>query len=185
MIHKGILAKDHGLYGSHRNAHIDFLTLIELLVAADLRAKGVSSREIRKVREAYLKKGFKHPLADSRFCTDGRKIYMDDGDLHEAYSKQRVFREVMKGFMKKISYSDKEHLAEKLYPFHKRTIVIDPKYAFGAPSIAGTRIKTRVIYGYHKSGWNKERIASEMGVSVAKVSDALEYEASLEQKLAA
>lgn len=186
MVNRGILAKNSGVYGSRGNTHVDFLTLVELLVASEMRSKGVSAQEIRKVREAYISKGFKHPLADSRFCTDGKKVFMDDnGDLHEAYSKQRVFREVMKGMMKKIGYSEKYHLAEKYYPFHKKTIVIDPKYAFGAPSIAGTRIKTSSLYAYFRSGWKKERIAEEWDISLTKVNDAIEFEEHLSQKTAA
>lgn len=171
------MRKDVGIYGSRGYTHVDFLTMIELRVIDALRKLGVKPKEIQKARTELIKQGIHHPFADSRLKTDGGCIIWDDsGVTLEVTSKQTVLKKIMDGLFKQIHFSDKG-LAEKFYPLQdKKTVVVDPRFAFGSPSVAGTRIKTKIIHGYFESGWDNAKIASNFGISTAAVADAITYE---------
>jgi uncharacterized protein (DUF433 family) len=179
MLRGKYLSEEIGVYGNRGYTHVDFLTMIELMVVSELRAMGVKPREIRNARAMLIKQGYAHPFADKRLRTDGGRIIWDNAEgMLEVTSNQTMLKRVMKSLLKKISFSDHDNMASRLYLL-KKTVVVDPMFAFGSPSVAGTRVKTRLIHGYHQSGWSNSRIASEFGIKSAAVADAVAYEDSL------
>lgn len=57
----------------------------------------------------------------------------------------------------------------------EQTIVSNPEYHAGRPTIAGTGVAVRTVVGHYKLGLTAEEIADEMALELAGVYAALAY----------
>jgi uncharacterized protein (DUF433 family) len=115
--------------------------------------------------------GIDHPLADARFKTDGLSLFIEIlGDLvNVSLRGQTAIREVMEAHLERVEH-DETGLASRLFPFTRygatkieqpRTVMIDPRIAFGRPVLTGTGIPTAVLADRYKAGESMQDLASD------------------------
>jgi uncharacterized protein (DUF433 family) len=167
---------------------LSFFNLVEAHVLAAIRR--VHRVDLRAVRNAidFLDRryGTSHPLADQSFVTDGKDLFVQElGRLIAASaSGQLAMRQVLDAHLQRI---DRDALggAERLYLFTRagspagdppRTVVVDPRVAFGRPVLAGTGIPTSVIAERFKAGESVEELAEDYGRSASEIEEALRCE---------
>jgi uncharacterized protein (DUF433 family) len=168
-------------------AAISYLQLIEVAVVSAFRKAGLTLRHIRETRE-YVSKQLtaEFPFAEYRFKADGKRLVMDyqqiEGDggkgkiLRPDQAGQLAWEEVI-GRRREFEYED-EGIAVKWRPRGpKSPIIIDPRIAFGAPSINGT--PTWVISGREAAGETVEEIGDDFDLDEDEVRAALAFERAL------
>lgn len=168
-------------WGKRKDKSVNFYTLVEFYVFYELRRHGVPVSQIIKSHKL-LRRQFDtpHPFASYRIMTDGRAVLFspDGGEsvVNADPNFQYNLKEVIKDFVKKIDFGDKDQIAERLYPAGKdRSIVVDPHHQFGQPVIKGTNILAGVIYSLYTSGEKIDFIATIYGLNKKEVKDAIQF----------
>jgi uncharacterized protein (DUF433 family) len=121
---------------------IPFVGLAEGMVAAAFRKAGVSMQHIRRSLQVLQQElGVEHALASGRLYTDGSSILYDYASKHGdeeiltvVLTGQRVFSDVIRDYLQRITYA-KDNWAERMVlPITRRHVVqVDPRRAFGQP----------------------------------------------------
>ena len=162
---------------------VSFHTLVEFYTFFQLREAKILTREILKAHEILSKKyDTPFPFATSELLksirTAGKKILFQknkDEIVNLDFTGQFNIHFLV-NFMKKLDFQKEDDMAARLWPLgKKRNIVVDPKYQFGHPTIEGTRILPRIIYGMSLADEPIPFIAKTYRISVAAVKDAIYY----------
>lgn len=162
---------------------LSYMQLIEVAVVAAFRRADVKLKEIRRARE-YAKRVLKSefPFSQYKFKTDGKDLLMDYKQVAGRKGKDKLlvanregqlaWAEII-GTLKAFEYDGglavRWHVAGTSSP-----VIIDPRVAFGAPTVAGT--PTWVIRGRWVAGESMEDIAEDFGLKKAEVKKALDFE---------
>lgn len=173
--------------------YLGFRDLLEVRVAAAFIAHGVSPQRIRAAirmaREVY---GFAHPLATTRFRTDGKSIFLrvatEDGTdaekLLDTATRQYVFAEVIAASLKGVEF-DAAGQPVLWRPLGRRGgIVVDPARAFGQPIEESSSVPTRILAAAARTG-GVAGAALAYDVPEAAVRRALDFEDGLSARQAA
>ena len=160
---------------------LTFLDLVGLRLIAALRAKGITSREIRIAHNELQKaRGWSHPFAMEAIWVSGLHIYILENDIPIAITKkwQAAFNfvELFVGPMHNLVFGENEH--PKTWEPEK-DIVLDPRVSFGEPCIKGTRIATQVLWALVAGGDSLELVAGAYQIPVQKVEAAIAWENKL------
>lgn len=137
---------------------LSFLELMELRVVAKLRRKGVSLQQIRDAaRIAREVLQTKHPFASRRIFTDRKRIltYLDTPptefamiELDRRTVHQLIAGPVLEPLLEDLDFEEGSGIALRWWPLGKDCpVVLDPEVSFGAPTVAGTRIRTELVAG--------------------------------------
>ena len=168
---------------------LSFVELMELRIVRALRKRGVSLQEIRKAAEvAGTQFGTVHPFASRRVFSDGRRVFAalsrtaDVPDLiHLSRSKvaQVIAGGILEPFVEEIDFDEETALAERWWPLGRTApVVLDPRIAFGAPTVVGTRLRTSFLAELH-SGLASDEIARTYRVPTEAVAAAVHFEKHL------
>lgn len=137
--------------------YASFLDLIDLLFVKSFVEHGVSIQKLRRaLAEAETLLGDRH-FAQRRFWTDGRKIYLEVHEKSDALIQllangQWVIAPIIKQIAQHIDFQKETGLAERWYPMgRKEHVVVDPRVAFGAPSIVGRGVETANVYDLYQA----------------------------------
>jgi uncharacterized protein (DUF433 family) len=161
------------------------MQLIEVAVVAAFRKEGISLNEIRNVRE-YVSKVLRSefPFAEYRFKTDGKKLFMDYQQVEGVGGRGKLLRpgqggqlawDQIIGRLREFRYDrDKGFVVRWHLGAPDSAIVIDPRVAFGAPTISG--MPTWAIKGRWEAGEPIEDIADDFGLEEQEIVRALEFE---------
>ncbi|MCK4626382.1 MAG: DUF433 domain-containing protein [Phycisphaerae bacterium] len=167
----------------HRRA-VSFTELIEILMVSAFLKRGVSMRTIRKAARLAAKKlDSPHPFAFKKFRTDGRHIFLEllrESDeykeLLELSSGQYALPEILIQYLEQVEFDDVTLLASQWWPLGKKQpIVIDPSVAFGAPTIAGTRLRVSTVLDALRTGESKKAISDWYEIPPRDVMAAIEF----------
>lgn len=165
---------------------LSYLELIELAVAAAMRKAGIKLQQIADAREFCGQRlHLEFPFAQYQFKTDGQRILMElDDFVSEDRHKHGNYIEADQGGQttwaamldKRLHEFDYEHeLAIKWHAAGRdKPILIDPRVAFGAPTVQG--IPTWAIKGRWEAGEDAEEIADDFGLEPAMILSALQFE---------
>ena len=180
------IAKDLGerySWTDGKSKAVSFHTLVEFYTFFQLREAGIKTQEILKAHQDLSKK-FDTAFP---FATDcilkliriaGKKVLfqISEDEIIDLDFTGQFNIHFLVNFMKKLDFQKEDDMASRLWPLgKKRKIVVDPKYQFGHPTIEGTRILTRIIYGMSLADEPIPFIAKTYGISVAAVKDAIYY----------
>lgn len=160
---------------------IDFHTMIELVIFAQLREQKLSAREIIKSHK-YLSKKYDtpYPFANREVLqflqTDGIKAYIHDDETTETADGSRQLNlSFVAEFFKELDFGA-DNLATLFWPRGKsNSVVVDPKRQFGHPVIAKTNIYPETIYNMYKAQEPIPFIAFTYEITEKEVKDAIEY----------
>lgn len=174
--------------------YLGFRDLMEVRVASAFIAAGVSAIRVRAAIElARDIIGRDHPLSTNQFRTDGREIFLqiaqDDGDeqqkLLNLFRRQYEFKGFLDPILKTVDFGDDGNPL-LWWPSGRRfNIVIDPARSFGQPIDSLSSVPTAVLAAAAKMHGNARDAARDYDVSETSVRHALEFETSMEQRLAA
>jgi uncharacterized protein (DUF433 family) len=166
---------------------LSFVELMELRVVRALVSHGLSLQHVRRAAQlASHAFGTAHPFAARRVFTDGRSIFTtlaaDVPELVELSRKgvkQLIAGGVLEPFLEEIDFDVDSSLAERWWPLGRQEpVVLDPRVAFGAPVIAGTRVRTATIAGMaHRA--SPDAIADIYQIDGRAVEAALKFEKAL------
>ena len=147
----------------------------------------VSLRDLRAAL-AYVGKEFDsdHPLIENRFETDGIHLFVRKlGRLIDASSGgQAIFAEVLGEHLQRLEFADERVV--RLYPFTRpedrgpKNIFIDPRFSFGRPVLAASRIPVDVIADRYKAGESVDELAEDYGCQRLEIEEAIRYELQAE-----
>lgn len=168
---------------------LSFVNLTEAHVLAAIRRKhNLSLHAVRKSLDYLTRKHpSSHPLIDQQFETDGVSLFVDFyGNLENISQEgQTEIRECVKAYLERIE-RDPAGIPIKLYPYTRdgdepqpRSVVIDPRVAFGRPVLAGTGISTAVVAERFDAGEALADLASDYGRRQEEIEEAIRVERHL------
>jgi uncharacterized protein (DUF433 family) len=165
-------------------AALSYMQLIEVAVVAAFRKAGLTLKNIRETRE-YVAKQFESefPFAQYRFKADGKRLVMDFQQIEGDRGKGKILRpdqggqlawEAILGRLNEFDYEGHGIVIKWHVAGPKSPIIIDPRIAYGAPTIKGT--PTWVLSGRWEAGESVKEIAEDFDLSPEEVREALTFE---------
>ena len=158
-----------------------FFDLLEVVVISRLKKYGLSLGAVRRmVKNCVDLFEYERPLVQARFKTDGREVFVDQGDrLVEVGRRKReaAWNLVLEPFLAELHYTDE--WADQWRPLGpEQPILVDPEYGFGQPVIEGSGVRTEIIIERIRAGDLPDEIAKDFNVTSLQVYRAIQYEAS-------
>jgi len=160
---------------------LSFNNLVEANVLAALRREhAIPMSAIRKMLE-YAQKRLHHPrplLLDLEAGLGDVFLREDEGLLALTRAGQMALSDILELYLKRVE-RDEKGIPVRFHPpvgarVHSQSVVLDPQVAFGAPTVKG--VKTRVIALRYDAGEDLEEIASDYGLEVEEVREAVVFE---------
>lgn len=157
---------------------VPFVGVIEAYVLRALRELGMTMEEIRRAAELVRDEfGDPYALARRRIATDGVSLFvrMADESVVHATTRQLAIREILDEHLRYIEWG-RDGTATRLHLHHFSSVadvIIDPRFGWGAPVMADSKIKVTDIVDLWKAGERISTVAEEYGLSVDVVEDVL------------
>lgn len=164
---------------------LSYLQLIELAVVAQMRARGVTLAKIRAARE-YLASQLQteFPFAHYQFKTNGHELLVDYQELDEkgpadtlvvaSKGGQLAWTKILQQRLDQFEYEHGGIVQRWHVMGRNRPIVIDPKIAFGSPSVGN--VPTWAIREHWDASESIADIVDDLGIPTDLVECALEFE---------
>lgn len=155
---------------------VPFIALVEAYVLRALRDLGLSSPKIAAAAAAVRTQfGTEYGLATRRIATDGIDVfvhYLDSDEIARASDGQMPIRQVVENYLQYITWDDDgfaRRLTLRRYDPAVAKVVIDPRFAWGAPIVEPAKVPVDAILGMWRGGEAPDVVASEYGLSVEQV----------------
>jgi len=167
---------------------VSFLDLIEARFVEHFRKQGVSLQTLRRAAErARCEWDVPHPFALSNvvYLTDRRKIFgqvaEEGGDRVTwdlATNQLEMWDAIERIFAHGVTFSPRSAIAELWHPLQRECpdVVINPRVAFGRPSIGEEGIPTAAVFRLWKVEGNRGRVASWFHVPESYVEQSIDFE---------
>lgn len=175
----------HGvLLPKAKHKPLSYLQLVEVAFVATFRALGVSLQRIRKAREyACTTFNAEYPFTEQRWLTEGYHVLLDLRDIEgeTEYNKlifadkagQEAWQTMVGDRFAEFDYEHGLALVWHVAGRHS-PIIIDPRIAFGTPTIDG--IATWIIKGRIEANEGISEIKDDFGLTEEQIKYALEFE---------
>jgi uncharacterized protein (DUF433 family) len=171
--------------GARGTPRIPFIGLSEAMVLAAFRRSGLPMQRIRPaVRILQEQIGLENALASRKLYSDGAEIlydfaerYDEDeiGSLVVIRSGQRVFRQVVDYYLRRISYDDTGWARRLVLPITERHIVaVDPWRGFGQPLFLHGGAPLENVLARVRAGEPPGDVAADFEVPEEDVQEALD-----------
>jgi uncharacterized protein (DUF433 family) len=156
---------------------VPFVALVEAYVLRSLRNLGLSTGLIRSATADVRKQfGTEYGLASRRIVTDGVDVfihYLDSDELARVGDSQIPIRQVIDDYLKYIAWDEGDEFPARLtlrrYDPAVAEVVIDPRFAWGAPVVEPARVPVTAVLGMWRAGEPLDVVADEYGLSVEQV----------------
>ena len=163
-----------------------FLDLIDLRFVREFLEHGLSLQKLRKaLAEAQALFGGHH-FAQRSFFTDGSDIYLQvqkeaDALMELLSGGQWVIAPVIRTIAHQIDFHEPTGFAERWFPLGRDgLVVLDPRIAFGAPTLVRRGVKTSNVYDlFNGEGHRVEPVAAWMNLEATEVEAAVRWEEQL------
>lgn len=166
---------------------VPFVGIAEGMVLAAVRRAGVPLQRVRPALDALAREiGLAHALASKALYTDGAELLFDyaqyaKGAEAEAASElvvvrsgQRVFRDVIEDYLRRIEYARDGYARLIRLPAYERAeVVVDPTRSFGQPIFVHGAARLSDVLERFWVGDDIETLTVEFGVPAAEIEDAL------------
>ncbi len=168
---------------------LSFVELMELRVVKALVDSGISLQHVRAAASLAARQfDTPYPFAARRVFTDGQRVFATlarDPSVAEMIELSRdaidqiIAGRVFEPFLDDADFDAVTTLAERWWPLGRSIpVVLDPRIAFGAPVVAGARIRTNIVAGM-ASRTTPDETARVYRVSVESVQAAVRFEHQL------
>jgi uncharacterized protein (DUF433 family) len=156
---------------------VPFVALIEAYILRSLRNLGLSHTKIAAaaadIRQEF---GTEYGLATRRIATDGIDVfvhYLETDEMARVGDHQTPIRKVINDFLKYIRWTDADDFPVRLtlrrYDPKLAEVVIDPRFAWGAPIIEPAHVPVSAVLGMYRAGESPDVVADEYGLDVEQV----------------
>ena len=155
---------------------LGFRDLLEARVVRGLRQQGLGLPTIRAgLKMASGMVGDAHPFSTTSFRTDGRRMFLalGEGELIDLRRRQQVFRTVVEPSFRDLDYDSDQACRWWLTP--RRTLVIDPRRAFGQPILAESGVPVAAVQKAVAAEGSVERAAAIFELKPAIVREAVGF----------
>jgi uncharacterized protein (DUF433 family) len=166
---------------------LSFLNMIEAHVLSAIRSE--HRIPLPKVREAlrYVSRrlDMDRPLAQAQFATKGVELFVEvlDRILNVSKGGQVEIADLIRVHLQRID-RDARGVPIRLYPFTRKqpdkeaikSVVMDPRIAFGRPVLVGTAVPTSVLADRFKAGDNLIDLAQDYGAQAEAIEEAIRCE---------
>jgi len=125
------------------------------------------------------------PLAQAQFGTHGVDLFVEELDriLNVSRHGQVEMGELIRVHLQRIE-RDPHGVPIKLYPFTRKqprkeslkSVVMDPRIAFGRPVLVGTAVPTTVLADRFKAGDSLNDLAEDYGAQPQAIEEAIRCE---------
>jgi uncharacterized protein (DUF433 family) len=165
---------------------LSFLNLVEAHVLRALRTEhDISIAAVRQALEtAEERLGVQRLLLSDQLLTSAGELFIEHyGDLISLGKPgQFAMKKMLDAYLRRVAWDDK-HIPVRLFPFLRASdvagaspIVIDPRKAFGRPTIHGSGVMTRVVRDRVEAGESVQEIARDYDISPDDVEAAVSFE---------
>jgi uncharacterized protein (DUF433 family) len=184
----GALRRQRPVVGPARDKtghYASFLDLIELLSVKAFLDRGQSLQKVRAAHsEAAALLKADHPFARKGYLVLGEKILLEmnppDGirTLELVSGGQWTLSEIVGKLAERIDFDADTELASRWWPLGRNGhVVVDPRVAFGSPSVAGHGIRTSVVYQlFEDQGRKIEPVEEWTSLKRAEIRAAVKWE---------
>src|SRR5581483_1910712 len=168
---------------------LSFVELMELRVVKALVNRGLPLQHVRRAATLAARTfSTVHPFASHKVFTDGTRVFAaltpgstpsDLVALTPRDVQQVIAGSIFEPFIDQIDFDPDTALAARWWPLGRgMPVVLDPRIAFGAPVILGTRLRTQFIAGLaaHSA---PEAVAHSYSVDLDAVRAASRFETML------
>jgi uncharacterized protein (DUF433 family) len=166
---------------------IPFVGLAEGMVLAAVRRAGVPLQRVRPALDLLAREiGIEHALASRKLFTDGAELLFDfsqraggpvddfSQDLVVVRSGQRVFRDVIQAYLRRIDYGpDGYAQLIRLPAYASAEVVADPKRSFGQPIFERGGSRVADVLERFWAGDEIQTLSAEFGVPPGHIEDVL------------
>jgi len=162
---------------------LSFNDLLEIRFIHAFRKLGVSLPKIRAaIRKLRHLTGAKYPFSRQMLFTDGKELFEKVLDrqgkpiLFEPTTDQYAFYDVILPSLKS-GIEFENDVAVRWFPdkSNYKDIVIDPRVAFGRPTIVGTRMDVKILSDAYEAEQSYERVANWYEVETDAVRQAVSF----------
>ncbi len=173
-----------------QRACLSFVNLTEAYVLSAIRRE--HRIPLQQVRAAlrYLETRFKsrHPLADEQFETNGTSLFVQKIDqlINLTQEGQLEMRRLLMAYLRRVE-RDPSGAVARLYLLTRRgsvdqpkTVLMDPRLAFGRPVLARKGIPTAAIAERYKAGDSTDDLARDYGCERPEIEEAIRCELQVE-----
>jgi uncharacterized protein (DUF433 family) len=179
--HKPVVLK---LPAQHGHPNVPFIGLAEGMVLAAFRQTGVPLQRIRPAIARLDKEiGLQYALASKGLYSDGAEVLYDYaakhdveeiGELVVVRNQQKVFVEIVRDYLRRISYASDGWAEELQLPgFGKAHVVVTLRRGFGRPILDRVRVRVEDVQDRWNAGDGVAEIAEDFGLTVAEVEDVI------------
>lgn len=167
------------------SSHISFNNLVEAHILRALRTRhGVRVAALRdSIEYTERKLQIRHLLLSGELRTAGQDILLDRLSKLITLSRSglRAMRQMLEVHLDRVD-RDADALPFRLYPLRptwspdRKPIVIDPRIAFGRPSVAGSGVSIAALVCRYDAGESLRELAHDYRLDVSQIQDAVFYE---------
>jgi uncharacterized protein (DUF433 family) len=156
---------------------VPFVAIVEAYVLRALRSLGLSPEKVRNATaDVRAEFGTEYGLATRRIATDGVDVfihYLENDELARVGDRQMPIRRVIDDYLQYVVWEGDDELPSSLrlrrYDPAVATVVIDPRFAWGAPVVEPAKVTVETILGMWRGGETPDVVADEYGLSVEQV----------------
>lgn len=171
-----------------REPSITFVGLAEALVLSAIRRSGVPMQRIRPaIVQLEREIGVAHALASRQLYTDGAELMFDFAQQHRdtpagigvmdlvvLRNSQRVFADVITGYLRRIEYgADNYPVLIRPPAYVDAEVIVDPRRAFGAPIFERGGARVEDVLQRFWTGESIGELTQEFGVPADQLEDVL------------
>jgi len=145
---------------------VPFVGVVEAYVLRSLRDLGFSKANIRRAADL-VREDFSDPyaLAKERIATDavGLFVRVADESLVQARDRQIAISEAISDYLTYISWDVTGNPSQLRLPQYPREaeVVIDPRFGWGVPVLARSRVTVDALVALWKNGESIEAVSEE------------------------
>jgi uncharacterized protein (DUF433 family) len=156
---------------------VPFIAVVEAYVLRALRSLEIPAHKIREaaadIREQF---GTEYGLATRRIATDGVDVFihhLDSDEVARAGDRQMPIRAVIDEYLKYIVWDEEDDFPKRLtlrrYDPEIAEVVIDPRFAWGAPIVEPAKVPVDAVLSMWRAGEPPDVVADEYGLSIDQV----------------
>lgn len=169
---------------------LSFVNLTEAYVLSAIRRQHQIPLQQVRIALRYLEREFRsrHPLADEQFETDGTSLFVQKLDqlINLSQDGQLAMKALLATYLRRIE-RDPSGAVARLYLLTRRgaadqprTVLVDPRLAFGKPVLARRGIPTAAIAERYKAGDATDQLARDYDCERQEIEEAIRCELQIE-----
>ena len=157
---------------------VPFVGIVEAYVLRSLRELGFTKADVRRAA-GLVRTEFDDPyaLAKERIATDGVGLFVRvaDESLVHARDRQVAIAEVISDYLQYVTWDATGSPSQLRLPQYPREaeVVIDPRFAWGAPVLARSRVPVDALVSLWKNGESIFAVSEEFELSADVVENVL------------